>query len=183
VTMARKDYDALKRLLGTTRGVWVPGKIPGTVVSTGPKPSNITQEILDRYGGVPVASDVSKGDEAFLIHARRDIVRLLGEVQRLKGQLRLLGAEDPDEPEEFEDGFEQFCHDHLQRQYTPADDKDIQIIELKREIQRLKNLLGCFDDGLEEDVMAAIKGLERTVRLKFERAKEAANCGEQRPGT
>ena len=39
--------------------------------------SGVTQEVLDRYGGLPVAADVSQADREFICQAKEDIGRLL----------------------------------------------------------------------------------------------------------
>lgn len=80
-TMTSEDIAAIeRRLAAATPGHWKEGKIPGTIVaepglvSEEPAP---TAEIIERYGGVPVASDVGPGDREFILNAKRDIRRLL----------------------------------------------------------------------------------------------------------
>ena len=45
--------------------------------------SGVTKEVIDRYGGLPVAGDVGEADREFICHARQDIMRLLDERDQL----------------------------------------------------------------------------------------------------
>lgn len=52
-------------------------------MACGDAPAEATQEILERYGGVPVASDVNAKDRGFICQAREDIARLLDDREGL----------------------------------------------------------------------------------------------------
>ena len=90
-TLSSADIDEIKRrTAGTTPGIWREGKIPGTIVADPDlltDQAGVTQEVLDRYGGIPVASDVGEADRQFIIHAREDIKRLLEEREVLLNRI------------------------------------------------------------------------------------------------
>jgi hypothetical protein len=80
-----------KRLNDATLGAWGSGKVPGTIVAAvtdqAVKESGVTQEVLDRYGGLPVASDVGEADMEMICQARNDIGRLLEDSLSAGGKL------------------------------------------------------------------------------------------------
>lgn len=91
--MGQEQIEAIrKRLGGDAPGTWGRGKVPGTIVAVvtdqAVEDSGVTQEILDRYGGLPVSSDVGEADREFICHARGDIRRLLDERAALLRQVR-----------------------------------------------------------------------------------------------
>ena len=92
--LTRAEVKAIKkRLAGATPGRWCEGRVPGTVVSdTGevPEQGALTREIIERYGGVPVASDVGQADREFLTHVKEDLRRLLEDREGLLERLLLL---------------------------------------------------------------------------------------------
>lgn len=80
-------HAMMSRLERTTPGRWARGKVDGSVVAlepaaltTGEAP---TYEVLERFGGVPVATDLGEADQEFLLHARGDIKSLVEELDRL----------------------------------------------------------------------------------------------------
>jgi hypothetical protein len=80
------------RLNHATPGTWGPGKVPGTIVAAvtekAVEESGVTQEVIDRYGGLPVAGDVGEADREFICHAKGDIRRLLDKGATLPRQVR-----------------------------------------------------------------------------------------------
>ena len=80
--LTQERIEAIRsRLDHATPGTWGPGKVPGTIVAAvtdkAVEESGVTQEILDRYGGLAVAGDVGEADREFMCQARHDISRLL----------------------------------------------------------------------------------------------------------
>jgi len=88
------EMDAIRRRLeAVTPGRWREGNIPGTVVADTeevPEGGGPTAEVVQRYGGVPVASDVGRADLEFITNAKEDIRRLLLDRQALLERLALL---------------------------------------------------------------------------------------------
>jgi hypothetical protein len=80
-----------KRLGDATPGTWGPGKVPGTIVAAvtekAVEESGVTQEVIDRYGGVPVASDVGEADRELICQAKEDIGRLLEDREQLRKRI------------------------------------------------------------------------------------------------
>ena len=91
--LTQEQIDAIrKRLDDATPGTWGSGKVLGTIVASAVtdqavEESGVTQEVLDRYGGLPVASDVSEADREFICQVRDDIGRLLEDREYLLGRI------------------------------------------------------------------------------------------------
>jgi hypothetical protein len=90
--LGQEGIEAIrKRLDDATPGTWGSGKIPGTIVAAvtdkAVEESGVTQEVLDRYGGLPVASDMGEADGEFICQARHDIRRLLEDRESLLGRI------------------------------------------------------------------------------------------------
>jgi hypothetical protein len=79
------------RLDHATPGTWGPGKVPGTIVAAvtekGAEESGVTQEVIDKYGGLPVAGDVGEADRQFICQVRDDVGRLLEDREYLLGRI------------------------------------------------------------------------------------------------
>jgi hypothetical protein len=80
--LTQEQIEAIrKRLNDATPGTWGSGKVPGTIVAAVTEKavaeSGVTKEVLDRYGGLPVAADVGEADREFICQAKEDIGRLL----------------------------------------------------------------------------------------------------------
>lgn len=92
------EVKAIKeRVLKTTAGKWRAGRPRGSVVAEPTlvlvKATGVTQEIVDQYGGVPVAEGMGRDDREFVIHAPRDVFRLLEDRRLLLARLAELEAE------------------------------------------------------------------------------------------
>jgi hypothetical protein len=90
--LTQEQIEAIRsRLDHATPGTWGPGKIPGTIVAAVTEKvvevSGVSQEILDRYGGLVVASDVGEADRELICQARDDIRRLLEDREYLLGRI------------------------------------------------------------------------------------------------
>jgi hypothetical protein len=80
--LTQEGIEAIRKRLGdATPGTWGSGKVPGTIVTAvtdkAVEESGVTKEVLDRYGGLPVAADVGEADREFICRAKEDIGRLL----------------------------------------------------------------------------------------------------------
>ena len=65
-----------------------PGTIVAAVTDKAVEESGVTQEVIDRYGGLPVAGDVGEADKEFILQAKGDIPRLIDERAALLRQVR-----------------------------------------------------------------------------------------------
>ena len=91
--LTQEQIDAINlRLDHATPGTWGSGKVPGTIVAAvthkAVAESGVTQEVIDRYGGLPVAGDVGEVDRELICHAKGDIRRLFDERAALLRQVR-----------------------------------------------------------------------------------------------
>ena len=92
--LTQEQIEAIRsRLDHATPGTWGAGKVPGTIVAAAVtdkavEESGVTQEVIDRYGGLVVAGDVGEVDREFICHAKGDIRRLLDERAALLRQVR-----------------------------------------------------------------------------------------------
>lgn len=90
--LGQEELEAIrKRLNDATPGTWGRGKIPGTIVAQvtdqSVEGSEVPQEVIDRYGGLPVASDVGEADREFICRGRDDVGRLLEDRECLLGRI------------------------------------------------------------------------------------------------
>ena len=87
--LTQEGIEAIrKRLDDATPGTWGSGKVPGTIVAVAVtdkavEESGVSQEVLDRYGGLPVAGDVGEADREFICQVRDDVGRLLEDREQL----------------------------------------------------------------------------------------------------
>ena len=96
--LTQEQIDAIKlRLDQATPGKWGSGKVPGTIVTAvadkAVEESGVTQEVIDRCGGLPVASDVGDADREFICQAKDDIKRLLEDMEHVLERISELEAQ------------------------------------------------------------------------------------------
>jgi hypothetical protein len=90
--LTQEGIEAIRKRLGdATPGTWGSGKVPGTIVAAvtdkAVEESGVTPEVLDRYGGLPVAADVGEADREFICQVRDDVGRLLEDREYLLGRI------------------------------------------------------------------------------------------------